>query len=167
MPCQPNCEVHRLNLELRVIKSDKIKTLTELHQVTKDLGRTNRNIRNELPRIERKLMTTIAEQLYIEDEISRGCPACRQSWKSRDKTAPKMTEPQEHPYRGAIFQRHAAVGVHAGLKNVSQRNDDVVRQGTWQTSRPLGVSTCLFSPIDDTTSSLLSYNSIKRVVDEK
>ena len=79
MPCQPNCEVHRLNLELQVIKTDKIKTLTEIHQVTKDLGRTNRNIRNEVPRIERKLMTTIAEQLYIEDEISRGCPACRQS----------------------------------------------------------------------------------------
>ena len=97
MPCQPNCEVHRLNLELQVIKTDKIKTLTELHQVTKDLGRNNRHRRNEVPRIERKLMTTIAERLYIEDEISRGCPACRQSWKPRNKIAPQMTEPQEYP----------------------------------------------------------------------
>ena len=78
MPCQPNCEVHRLNLELQVIKTDKIKTLTEIHQVTKDLGRTNRNRQNEVPRIERKLRTTIAELLRIEVEISRGCPACRQ-----------------------------------------------------------------------------------------
>ena len=97
MPCQPNCEVHRLNLELQVIKTDKIKTLTELYQVTKDLGRNNRHRRNEVSRIERKLMTTIAERLYIEDEISRGCPACRQSWKPRNKIAPQMTEPQEHP----------------------------------------------------------------------
>ena len=79
MPCQLNCEVHRLNLELQVIKRDKIRTLTELYQVTKDLGQDNRRIRNELPRIERKLLTTIAERLYIEDEISRGCPACRQT----------------------------------------------------------------------------------------
>ena len=79
MPCQLNCEVHRLNLELQVIKRDKIRTLTELYQVTKDLGQDDRRIRSELPRIERKLMTTIAERLYIEDEISRGCPACRQT----------------------------------------------------------------------------------------
>ena len=143
MPCQLNCEVHRLNLELQVIKTDKIKTLTELYQVTKDLGRNNRHRRNEVSRIERKLMTTIAERLYIEDEISRGCPACRQTWITRNKIAPQMTEPK-NPQTGAIFQRHVAVGVHTGLKNVTLRNDDVVRQGTWQTSRPLGVSTCSF-----------------------
>jgi len=79
MPCQQNCDVHRLNLELKVIKTDKIKTLTELYQVTNELGRDNRHRRNEVSRIERKLMTTIAERLYIEDEISRGCPACRQT----------------------------------------------------------------------------------------
>ena len=81
MPCQQNCDVHRLNLELKVIKTDKIKTLTELYQVTNELGRDNPHRRNEVTRskfeIERKLMTTIAERLYIEDEISRGCPACR------------------------------------------------------------------------------------------
>ena len=94
MPCQLNCEVHRLNLELQVIKRDKIRTLTELYQVTKDLGQDDRRIRSELPRIERKLMTTIAERLYIEDEISRGCPACRQTWLPRNKTAPQMIEPK-------------------------------------------------------------------------
>ena len=52
--------------------------------------------------------------------------------------------PKNTPNRGAIFQRHVAVGVPTGLKNVTLRNDDVVRQGTWQTSRPLGVSTCSF-----------------------
>mgnify|MGYP001241503140 FL=1 len=78
MPCQPNCEVHRLNLELQIIKTDKIQTLTEMLQVTKDLGRTNRNRRNEIPRIERKLRITIEALDRIEVEISRGCPACRQ-----------------------------------------------------------------------------------------
>ena len=77
MPCQLNCEVYRLNLELQIIKRDKIRTLTELYQVTKELGQDDRRIRRELPSIERKLMTTIAEQIYIEDELSRGCPACR------------------------------------------------------------------------------------------
>ena len=81
MPCQQNCDVHRLNLELKVIKTDKIKTLTELYQVTNELGRDNPHRRNEVTRskfeIERKLMITVAERLYIEKEISRGCPACR------------------------------------------------------------------------------------------
>ena len=64
--------------------------------------------------------------------------------KPRNKTAHQMTEPKNPPNRGAIFQRHVAVGVPTGPKNVTLRNDDVVRQGTWQTSRPLGVSTCTF-----------------------
>mgnify|MGYP006888588161 CR=1 FL=1 len=60
------------------------------------------------------------------------------------KLPPRWQNPKNTPNRGAIFQRHVAVGVHTGLKNVTLRNDDVVRQGTWQTSRPLGVSTCPF-----------------------
>ena len=78
MPCQPNCEVHRLNLELQIIKTDKIQTLTEMLQITQDLGRTNRNRRNEIPRIERKLRINIEALERIEIEISRGCPVCRQ-----------------------------------------------------------------------------------------
>ena len=76
------------------------------------------------------------------------------------QNCPPDDRTQEPPNRGAIFQRHVAVGVHTGLRNVTLRNDDVVRQGTWQTSRPLGVSTCPFSPVDDITPSPLLYNSI-------
>ena len=94
MPCQLNCEVHRLNLELKIKKTDKIKTLTELYQVTNELGRDNRHRRNEVSRIERKLMTTIAERLYIEDEISRGCPACRQTWNPETKLPTRWQNPR-------------------------------------------------------------------------
>ena len=54
--------MHRLNLELKVIKTDKIKTLRELYQVTDKLGRDNPHRRDEVTRskfeIKRKLMTT-------------------------------------------------------------------------------------------------------------
>ena len=52
--------------------------------------------------------------------------------KPQNKTAHQMTEPKNPPNRGAIFQRHVAVAVPTGLKKMTLRNDDVVRQGTWQ-----------------------------------
>ena len=69
--------MNRLNLQLKEIKTDKIKTLREIYQVTDELGLDNPHRRDEVTRskieIEGKLMTAIAELLYIEDEISRGC----------------------------------------------------------------------------------------------
>ena len=83
MPCQRNCEVERLNFQLKDIKHDKINTLKEIYEVTEELGRDNPHRRDEVTRskreIEQKLMTAIAELMYIEDEISRGCTTCREN----------------------------------------------------------------------------------------
>ena len=83
MPCQRNCEVERLNFQLKDIKHDKINTLKEIYEVTEELGRGNPHRRDEVTRskreIEQKLMTAIAELMYIEDEISRGCTTCREN----------------------------------------------------------------------------------------
>ena len=83
MPCQHNCEVKRLNFILKDIKHDKIKTLREIYEVTEQLGRDNPHRREEVTRskreIEQKLMTGVAELMYIEDEISRGCTTCREN----------------------------------------------------------------------------------------
>ena len=48
------------------------------------------------------------------------------------RTVTRVTEIKNPPNRGAIFQRHVAVAVPTGLKKMTLRNDDVVRQGTWQ-----------------------------------
>ena len=83
MPCQHNCEVKRLNLILKDIKHDKIKTLRKIYEITEQLGRDNPHRREEVTRskkeIEQKLMTAVAELMYIEDEISRGCTTCREN----------------------------------------------------------------------------------------
>ena len=83
MPCQRNCEVERLNFQLKDIKHDKINTLKEIYEVTEELGRDNPHRRDEVTRskreIEQKLMTAVAELMYIEDEISRGCTTCREN----------------------------------------------------------------------------------------
>ena len=71
----------RLNLILKDIKHDKIKTLKNIYEVTEQLGRDNPHRREEVARskreIEQKLMTGIAELMYIEEELSRGCTTCR------------------------------------------------------------------------------------------
>ena len=81
MPCQYNCDVNRLNFQLKDIKIDKIKTLREIYEVTDQLGRDYPHRRDEMTRskfeIDEKLMTAVAELLCIEDEISRGCTTCR------------------------------------------------------------------------------------------
>ena len=81
MPCQQTCEIKRLNLILRDIKEDKIKTLREIHEVTEQLGRDNPHRRDEVTRskqeIQRKLMTGVAELMIIDAEISRGCTTCQ------------------------------------------------------------------------------------------
>ena len=83
MPCQRNCEVKRLNLILKDIKHDKLKTLREIYEVTDELGRDNPHRREEVARskieIEQKLVTAVAEVMYIEEEISRGCTTCREN----------------------------------------------------------------------------------------
>ena len=83
MPCQHNCEVNQLNAQLKEIKHDKIITLKEIYEVTEQLGRDHPHRRDEVTRskreIERKLMTAIAELMYIEDEIARGCRTCQEN----------------------------------------------------------------------------------------
>ena len=83
MPCQHNCDVKRLNFQLKDIKHDKINTLKEIYEVTEELGRGNPHRRDEVTgskrEIEQKLMTAVAELMYIEDEISRGCTTCREN----------------------------------------------------------------------------------------
>jgi hypothetical protein len=75
--------VERLNFQLKDIKHDKINTLKEIYEVTEELGRGNPHRRDEVTRsereIEQKLMTAVAELMYIEDEISRGCTTCREN----------------------------------------------------------------------------------------
>ena len=83
MPCQHNCEVNQLNAQLKEIKPDKIITLKEIYEVTEELGRDHPHRRDEVTRskreIEQKLMTAVAELMYIEDEITRGCTTCREN----------------------------------------------------------------------------------------
>ena len=83
MPCQYNCDVDRLNAQLKDIKLDKIKTLREIYEVTEQLGRDYPHRRDKVTRskieIEEKLMTAVAELLCIEDEITRGCTTCREN----------------------------------------------------------------------------------------
>ena len=83
MPCQRNCEVKRLNLILKDIKHDKLKTLREIYEVTEELGRDNPHRREEVARskidIEQKLVIAVAEVMNIEEEISRGCTTCREN----------------------------------------------------------------------------------------
>ena len=81
MPCQYNCDVKRLNFQLKDIKIDKIETLRDIYEVTDQLGRDHPHRRDEMARskieIYEKLMTAVAELLCIEDEIIRGCTTCR------------------------------------------------------------------------------------------
>ena len=51
------------------------------------------------------------------------------------ETVHQVTETKNPPIRGAIFQRHVAgvCGRPTGLKKMTPpRNDDVMRQDTWQ-----------------------------------
>ena len=83
MPCQQTCEVKRLNLILKDVKLDKLKTLREIYEVTDQIGRDHPHRREEVTRskedIEDKIMTGVAELMIIEDEIARGCATCREN----------------------------------------------------------------------------------------
>ena len=83
MPCQQTCEVKRLNLILKDVKLDKLKTLRDIYEVTDQIGRDYPHRREEVTRskkeIEQKLMTGVAELMYIEDKILRGCTTCREN----------------------------------------------------------------------------------------
>ena len=83
MPCQRNCEIIQLNARLKDIKLDKIATLRQILEVTEELGRDQPQRRDEVTRskreIERKLMSAIAELMYLEEEITNGCSACQEN----------------------------------------------------------------------------------------
>ena len=83
MPCQQTCEVKRLNLVLKEVKLDKLKTLRNIYEVTDQIGRDYPHKREEMTRnklmIERNLMAGVAELMIIEEEIARGCMTCRES----------------------------------------------------------------------------------------
>ena len=73
----------RLNLILKDVKLDKLKTLREIYEVTDQIGRDHPHRREEVTRskedIEDKIMTGVAELMIIEDEIARGCATCREN----------------------------------------------------------------------------------------
>ena len=81
MPCQENCEMEQLNLQLKDIKIDKVETLRDIYRVTDQIGRDPPHRREEMERnkaeIYEKLTTAVAQLLCIEDEIIRGCTTCR------------------------------------------------------------------------------------------
>ena len=83
MPCQQTCEVKRLNLILKDVKQDKLKTLRDIYEVTDQIGCDYPHRIEEVTRskqeIELKLMTGVAELMIIEEEIARGCSTCRES----------------------------------------------------------------------------------------
>ena len=83
MPCQQTCEVKRLNLVLKEVKIDKLKTLKNIYEVTDQIARDYPHKREEMTRsklmIERNLMAGVAELMTIEEEIVRGCMTCRES----------------------------------------------------------------------------------------
>ena len=72
-----------MNARLRDIKLDKITTLRQILEVTEELGRDQPQRRDEVTRskreIERKLMSAIAELMYLEEEITNGCGACQEN----------------------------------------------------------------------------------------
>ena len=81
MLCKYNCDVKRLNFQLKDIKIDKIETLRDIYEVTVQIGRDYPHRRDEMERskteIYEKLTTAVTELLCIEDEIIRGCTTCR------------------------------------------------------------------------------------------
>ena len=83
MPCQENCEMEQLNLQLKDIKVDKVDTLRDIYRVTDQIGRENPHRREEMEvskaEIYEKLTTAVAQLLCIEEEILRGCRTCREN----------------------------------------------------------------------------------------
>ena len=83
MPCQENCEMEQLNLQLKYIKVDKVETLRDIYRVTDQIGRENPHRREEMEvskaEIYEKLTTAVAQLLCIEEEIIRGCRTCREN----------------------------------------------------------------------------------------
>ena len=83
MPCQDNCEMEQLNLQLKDIKVDKVDTLRDIYRVTDQIGRENPHRREEMEvskaEIYEKLTTAVAQLLCIEEEIIRGCRVCREN----------------------------------------------------------------------------------------
>ena len=83
MPCQQTCEVKRLNLILKDIKIDKLKTLKNTYELADQIRRDYPDRSEEMTRnmqdIERKTITGVAELMTIEEEIARGCMTCRES----------------------------------------------------------------------------------------
>ena len=83
MPCQENCEMEQLNLQLKYIKVDKVETLRDIYRVTDQIGRENPHRREEMEvskaEIYEKLTTAVAQLLCIEEEIMRGCRTCREN----------------------------------------------------------------------------------------
>ena len=83
MPCQQTCEVKRLNLILKDIKIDKLKTLKNTYELTDQIRRDYPDRREEMTRnmrdIEHKTTTGVVELMTIEEEIVRGCTTCRES----------------------------------------------------------------------------------------
>ena len=81
MTCHPQCQIRQLNSRLINIKEEKIATLQQILEVTKELGREAPHRRDEVERsiieIQQKLVGAVAELVYLTDEIARGCNPCQ------------------------------------------------------------------------------------------
>ena len=81
MPCHHLCEIRQLNCRLIEIKEEKIFTLRQILHATTELGRVALNRRDEVARskrhIQRNLVQSVAELMYLTNEIARGCNPCQ------------------------------------------------------------------------------------------
>ena len=81
MPCHQQCNIRLLNRQLIEIKQEKIFTLRQILHAPTELGRVAPNKGGEVARskrrIQRDLFQTIAELMYLSNEVSRGCNPCQ------------------------------------------------------------------------------------------
>ena len=159
MPCQYNCDVNRLNFQLKDIKIDKIKTLREIYEVTDQLGRDHPHRRDEMTRskieIDEKLMTAVAELLCIEDEISRGCTTCRENWNPQTKLSIRWQKSRT-PHPRCHLPTTCGRSLWPAYR--SEENDTTKKwrcraAGHVAVGQSLGVSSRTCSSVDDITSS--------------
>ena len=83
MPCPQTCEVRKLTLVLKEIKTDKLKTLKKTYELTNHIRlnypRKSDEMTRNMSNIERQTRSGVAELMKIEEELARGCTTCRES----------------------------------------------------------------------------------------
>ena len=81
MPCDPQCQLRQLNSQLILFKEEKITTLRHSLEVHDELGHLSPSRREEVARnknyVSQKLVQAVAELVYLNEEIARGCNPCQ------------------------------------------------------------------------------------------